>query len=72
MSAIRPYTNLYWFRQHGLPVKAEMAVVVQKMVPAEAAGVLFTCHPSTSNPSQMVVTSNYGLGEVKLKTFIFE
>ncbi|KAJ8967032.1 hypothetical protein NQ314_003149 [Rhamnusium bicolor] len=31
-----------------------MAVVVQQMVPADSAGVLFTCHPSTSNPSQMV------------------
>lgn len=41
-----------------------MAVVIQKMVPAEVAGVLFTWHPTTSNPSQMVVTSNFGLGEV--------
>lgn len=48
-----------------MPVLSEMAVVVQKMVPADSAGVLFTCHPFSFNPSQMVVTSNYGLGEVK-------
>ncbi|XP_066256626.1 rifampicin phosphotransferase-like [Euwallacea similis] len=49
--------------QHGIPIKSDMAVVIQKMVPAEVAGVLFTWHPTTSNPSQMVVTSNFGLGE---------
>lgn len=58
------FLNYTFCRQHGIPIKSEMAVVIQKMVPAEAAGVLFTWHPTTSNPSQMVVTSNFGLGEV--------
>lgn len=40
-----------------------MAVVVQKMVEAEAAGVLFTRHPLNGDPSLMVITANYGLGE---------
>lgn len=40
-----------------------MAVVVQKMVPSDCAGVLFTCHPASNNPGEMLVTSNYGLGE---------
>lgn len=44
-----------------------MAVVVQKMVKVESAGVLFTCHPSTSDPSQMVITSTFGLGEVTIQ-----
>ncbi|XP_048521630.1 putative phosphoenolpyruvate synthase isoform X2 [Dendroctonus ponderosae] len=57
------YQSVKYRWQHGLPVKSQMAVVVQKMVPAETAGVLFTWHPTTSNPSQMVVTSNFGLGE---------
>lgn len=43
-----------------------MAVVVQKIVPSESAGVLFTCHPTTANPAEMVVTSNFGIGEVPL------
>ena len=40
-----------------------MAVVVQEMVPAEAAGVLFTANPVTGDRSEMVVNANYGLGE---------
>ncbi|XP_060534169.1 prodigiosin synthesizing transferase PigC-like isoform X2 [Cylas formicarius] len=57
------YQSVQYRWQHGLPVISDMAVVVQKMVPAESAGVLFTWHPTSSNPSQMVVTSNFGLGE---------
>lgn len=40
-----------------------MAVVVQKMVAAEAAGVLFSRHPLNGDPSVIVLTANYGLGE---------
>lgn len=40
-----------------------MAVVIQKMVPAEAAGVLFTCHPLNGDSSITIITANYGLGE---------
>ncbi|CAH0549548.1 unnamed protein product [Brassicogethes aeneus] len=57
------YQSVQYRWQHGLPVQTQMAVVVQKMVPAESAGVMFTCHPTTCNPSQMVITSNFGLGE---------
>ena len=42
-----------------------MAVVVQEMVDADSAGVLFSRDPVTGNPSQIVITANYGLGEVK-------
>lgn len=41
-----------------------MGVVVQQMVPADSAGVLFTWHPSTGDPRQMLITANFGLGEV--------
>ncbi|GJQ79831.1 hypothetical protein Trydic_g23295 [Trypoxylus dichotomus] len=57
------FQSVEYRRRHGIPVNTEMAVVVQKMVPADAAGVLFTCHPTSGNSSQMVITSNYGLGE---------
>ena len=40
-----------------------MAVVVQEMVDAEAAGVLFSRHPLNSDPRITVITANYGLGE---------
>jgi pyruvate,water dikinase len=42
-----------------------MAVVIQEMVAAESAGVLFTRDPISGNPSEMVITANYGLGEVR-------
>lgn len=51
------------FRQHIQPVVSSMAVVVQKMVPAESAGVLFTRHPLNGDSSITVITANYGLGE---------
>ncbi|XP_066290085.1 rifampicin phosphotransferase-like isoform X1 [Branchiostoma lanceolatum] len=63
------WTSLYGFpavqyrRQHGQPVVSSMAVVVQEMVPAEVAGVLFTQHPVTGHPGKMVINANYGLGE---------
>nr|CAH7719421.1 unnamed protein product [Callosobruchus chinensis] len=57
------YQSVKYRWQHGLPILSDMAVVVQKMVPADCAGVLFTCHPTTCNPLEMVVTSNFGLGE---------
>lgn len=40
-----------------------MGVCVQRMVDAEAAGVMFTRHPTTGDPSSIVITANYGLGE---------
>ncbi|MFZ5808139.1 MAG: PEP/pyruvate-binding domain-containing protein [Chloroflexota bacterium] len=40
-----------------------MAVVVQKMVNAEKAGVIFTVDPISRNPYQMIVEGVYGLGE---------
>lgn len=51
-------------RHHLLPINSQMAVVVQLMVPADCAGVLFTIHPTNGNPSKMLITANYGLGEV--------
>jgi len=41
-----------------------MGVVVQQMVPADSAGVLFTYHPTNGDPRQMLITANFGLGEV--------
>lgn len=49
-----------------------MAVVVQKMVPAEKAGVLFTRNPITGDPRNILLTANYGLGEVSFPLKIFK
>jgi pyruvate,water dikinase len=40
-----------------------MAVVVQRMVPAQASGVLFTADPVTSNRKVAAVEATVGLGE---------
>jgi rifampicin phosphotransferase len=42
---------------------AAMAVVVQSLVPAEAAAVAFTRHPVTGREDQLVVTAVKGLGD---------
>lgn len=55
-----------------------MAVVVQQMVPAEAAGILFTANPATGNREEMIINASFGLGEavvggqVTPDTFIFD
>lgn len=41
-----------------------MAVVVQKLVPAEAAGVLFTRDPLDPDGKRMLAEASWGLGEV--------
>src|SRR6266851_775592 len=43
--------------------KVHMAVVVQQMVFAQAAGVLFTADPVTSNRKVACVEASFGLGE---------
>lgn len=48
------------------PINTKMAVVIQQMIAPDCAGVLFTRHPVTKNPSQLLVTANYGLGEVRI------
>lgn len=57
--------------QNAKPIVTEMATVVQEMVPADCAGVLFTRHPVTNNPNNMLVTANYGLGEVSVLVSVF-
>ena len=43
--------------------KVQMAVVVQRMVPAHAAGILFTADPVSSNRNVAAVEAVLGLGE---------
>ena len=45
-------------------VEPALAVVVQRMVDADRAGVLFTADPSTADPDRIVVEAAFGLGEV--------
>lgn len=40
-----------------------LAVVVQRLVPAEAAGVMFTADPANGRTEETVITAAWGLGE---------
>jgi phosphohistidine swiveling domain-containing protein len=46
----------------GLPAK-KMAVLIQKMVPADAAGVAFSANPVSGDRDEVVVNAVRGLGE---------
>ena len=48
----------------GLTAEPAIAVVVQKLVDAERAGVMFTADPSTGDRSRVVIEAAFGLGEV--------
>ncbi|MBI3269448.1 MAG: hypothetical protein HYZ53_10545 [Planctomycetes bacterium] len=51
-------------RDHQVDPRAlQMGVVVQRMVPADAAGVLFTVNPLTGRDREMVIEAAWGLGE---------
>ena len=54
---------LYRHQQGFTQNEVTMAVVVQKMVHAEKAGVGFSINPINSNVSEIVINANYGLGE---------
>ena len=53
------------YREHkGLAsASLRMAVVVQRLVPAEAAGVMFTADPLTGDQDRIVIEASFGLGE---------
>ena len=54
---------LYRSRQPVDRRDVKLAVVVQRMVPSEVAGVLFTAHPVTGARDEVVIDASPGLGE---------
>jgi rifampicin phosphotransferase len=50
-------------RRHGLAGEVAMAVVLMRLIPAQAAGVAFTADPQSGRRDRVVVTANHGLGE---------
>jgi len=40
-----------------------MAVVIQRMAPADVSGILFTANPATGERDEMVLNASFGLGE---------
>ena len=53
----------YRARQGIDPSSVALAVVVQQMVDAEAAGVMFTANPANGRRDQLVISAAWGLGE---------
>ena len=53
----------YRARQGISAEEVALAVVVQQLVPAEVAGVLFTANPLTGSRQQSVINAAWGLGE---------
>jgi rifampicin phosphotransferase len=53
----------YRARQGIDPASVSLAVVIQQMVDAEAAGVMFTANPSNGRRNETVISAAWGLGE---------
>lgn len=53
----------YRARQGIAPDAVGLAVVVQQMIPAQAAGILFTVNPVTGARDEVIVNAAWGLGE---------
>jgi pyruvate,water dikinase len=53
----------YRMRQGIGPVAVSLAVVVQQLVPASYAGILFTANPLDGEREQIVINGTWGLGE---------
>ncbi len=58
-----PRAASYQAKAEAAPSVRSMAVVVQRMVPAAAAGVLFTVDPLTGRRDRMAIDAVRGLGE---------
>ena len=54
----------YRLRQNMPEHDVAMAVVVQRMVDARSAGVMFTCSPTTGDRSVIAIEGSWGLGSV--------
>ncbi len=67
-SIVRCYASL-WSKHalaYGLKNKVEdssMAVVITEMVPAVSSGIAFTCNPTNGNAEQILIDTNFGIGE---------
>jgi rifampicin phosphotransferase len=53
----------YRIRNHIAAASVSLAVVVQELVPADAAGIMFTANPVTGGHDQIMINAAWGLGE---------
>jgi pyruvate,water dikinase len=53
----------YRMRHNIAPADVSLAVVVQKLIPADASGILFTANPLNGNQHEVMINAAWGLGE---------
>ncbi len=62
-SLFTPRAIFYRFEKGLHGTKISVAVVVQKMVQSEVAGIAFSVHPVTEDRNQLIIEAGFGLGE---------
>ncbi|KND47453.1 MAG: pyruvate, water dikinase [Parcubacteria bacterium C7867-004] len=62
-SLFTPRAIFYRFEKGLDTQKISVAVVVQKMVNSDAAGIAFSVHPVTEDRNQLIIEAGFGLGE---------
>ena len=62
-SLFTPRAIFYREKQGFEHAKVSIAVIVQKMVDADKAGVIFTIHPATGEKDTLIIEAGWGLGE---------
>ena len=62
-SLFTPRAIFYRFEKGLHKQKISVAVVVQKMVDSEMAGIAFSVHPVTQDYNQIIIEAGHGLGE---------
>lgn len=62
-SLFTPRAIFYRHEKNLVDHHVSVAVVLQKMIQSEVAGVAFTVHPVTEDPKQMIIEAGFGLGE---------
>lgn len=63
-SLYSPRAIFYRFEKMLEKKKISVAVVVQKMVNSDVAGVAFSVHPVTKDKNHMIIEAGFGMGEV--------
>jgi pyruvate,water dikinase len=63
LSAFDPHVGAYQREQSGDERVCDVAVVVQELVDARSAGVMFTQHTHSGDRSIIVIEASFGLGE---------
>lgn len=62
-ASLYSFQSVHYRKQNIQPIRTGMAVVIQTMLAADCAGVLFSQHPISGDRKKCLVSANYGLGE---------